>query len=788
MMSTPTTSRYLLVLGLMALAAPAFAQNTAGVGTVSGTVVNAAGAPELAVTVCLIGTMRCALTDDRGHFRLADVRPGAYPIELTPPGGSRIGRGTVDVRAGLETQLALSLPASSLREDVTVTASAFVAAEEIKTSGFLIQRAEIESSAGALQDVSRYVQGLPGVSPGAVDFRNDLIVRGGSPLENLFIVDNIEIPNINAFANFSSAGGTVSLIDSALLEDVTFLTGGYPAAYGNRVSSVLQIAQREGDRSRFRGRATVGFAGAGTVLEGPLRGGQGSWILSLRRSFLDLFTGDIGVGGVPVLYTLNGKVVIDVTPRDRVWAATVSGRDSIRLGLTEDSDVDQPLADFDIRYRGWRSANGLNWQRLLSRGVGLLGVTHSIASVTSQVKDLLFGGVPPVGTPVDETIASAPVVFREGSRETETTVKYDLTTYLPGSVKLQTGGAAKLVGLDYDTSAPLGADSPLASEPGLNPFALKRAFGTYLFGAYAQASAQLGARTSLTWGARVDRFDYLDETRVGPRLGVSVSLGGRLTWRASAGRYFQQPPFLFLTAFPQNARLDPLQADHLVTGFSVQASPRTRFSIEAYHKRYASYPVSIDFPALSLANVGDTFNTREVLFPMSSEGHGDTTGLEVMAEVKPGGRWYGQANIAFARARHAGMDGILRPGSYDSPVIANIDGGVRWPQGWLLTARMAWNRGRPYTPFDEASSIAAGRGVFDRTSVNGQRATDYFRLDLRIERTFIVSARELMIFGGVQNVTNRRNFAGYYWSRRTNTVLFQEQMGIFPLVGLEWRF
>src|SRR6187402_1808234 len=111
MMSTPTTTRSLLVLGLMALAAPAFAQNTAGVGTVSGTVVNAAGAPALAVTVCLFPSMRCALTDDRGHFRLADVRPGAYPSELTPPGGSRIGRGTVDVRAGLETQLALSLPA-----------------------------------------------------------------------------------------------------------------------------------------------------------------------------------------------------------------------------------------------------------------------------------------------------------------------------------------------------------------------------------------------------------------------------------------------------------------------------------------------------------------------------------------------------------------------------------------------------------------------------------------------------------------------------------------------------
>jgi len=793
MMSTRTSTlppRALLVLAvLLTVPSPAFSQDTAGTGTVSGTVVGAAGAPELAVTVCLVTTNRCAVTDEKGRFRLADVRPGTYQIEVTPPGGSRVPGGTVEVRAGLDAHVALTLPAATtVREAVTVTAPAFATADEIKTSAFLIQRSEIQSSAGALRDVSRYVQALPGVAPGAVDFRNDLIVRGGSPLENLFIVDNIEIPNINAFANFSSAGGSVGLVDSELIDDVTFLTGGFPAAYGPRVSSVLQIVQREGDRSRFRGRATLGFAGAGTVLEGPIGQGRGSWVFSFRRSFLDVFTDDTGIGGVPVLYTLNGKAVIDLTSRDRLWVATVSGSDRIRLGLTEETDLDRPLADFDIRYRGWRSANGLNWQRLMSRGVGLLGVTHSVADVKSQVKDLLINGVPPAAQPVEDTVAAGPVVFREGSREAETTVKYDLTTYLGKGVKLQAGGAVKWFGLNYDTSAPLGTDSPFAEEPGLNPFALQRTFRTQLFGAYAQASAQIGQRTNLTLGARVDRFDYVDDTRVGPRLGVSVKLSERVTWRASTGRYFQQPPFLFLTAFPQNSGLDPLRADHAVTGFSVQPSARVALSVEAYYKRYSSYPVSIDFPALSLANVGDTFNTREVLFPMSSDGRGEAKGIEIMAELKPGGRFYGQANIAFSSARHAGRDGVLRPGSYDSPVIANLDGGVKLSANWLLTTRLAWFRGRPYTPIDEAASIAAGRGVFDLTAVNGARSSDYFRLDLRVERSFTTRTGQLTVFGGAQNVTNRRNFAGYYWSRRTNTVQFQQQMGIFPLVGVDWEF
>ena len=281
-----------------------------------------------------------------------------------------------------------------------MTAPAFQAPVEVKTSGFVVAPREILKSAGALQDVSRYVQGLPGVAIGSNDFRNDIIVRGGSPLENLFVVDNVEIPNINAFANFASAGGTVSLLDARLLQDVTFLTGGYPAPYINRTSSVLQVTQREGNRKKFGGWATLGFAGAGAILEGPISSGKGSWVVSARRSFLDLFTQDVGFGGVPVVYSFNAKAVYDLTPRDRIWMVNIAGIDEIRLGLTDSTDLEDQIANFDIRYDGWRSATGFNWQRTFgSRGVGLLGITHSEAKVGQQVKESDGAGRAPGGCP-----------------------------------------------------------------------------------------------------------------------------------------------------------------------------------------------------------------------------------------------------------------------------------------------------------------------------------------------------------------------------------------------------
>jgi hypothetical protein len=213
-----------------------------------------------------------------------------------------------------------------VHREIDVTDSVFAAPEEVKTSNYLISAQAINESASGLKDVSRYIQTLPGVTFGSSDFRNDLVVRGGSPLENLYIVDNVEIPNINHFANFASAGGPVGMINGELIDNVTFLSGGYPAPYSNRLSSVLQVAQRDGSRDALQGQLTLGFGGAGAIGEGPL-GKKGSWILSVRRSFLDLFTRDIGIGGVPIYGNVEGKVVYDLNSSNRIWLVELGGRD-----------------------------------------------------------------------------------------------------------------------------------------------------------------------------------------------------------------------------------------------------------------------------------------------------------------------------------------------------------------------------------------------------------------------------------------------------------------------------
>jgi len=769
----------------------AWAQDTTATGSISGVVKGDAGQPAPSAQVCVQDTNRCAVTGADGTFRIPEIRAGLALLSVTVAGQPALKNIRAEVRAGLDAGVEIVLAElRAVTETVTVNDSVFVAPEEIKNSGFLIQRREVSKIAGSLQDVARYVQTLPGVVIGSNDFRNDIIVRGGSPLENLFVVDNIEIPNINAFANFASAGGTVSLLDAELLQDVTFLSGGYPSPFINRTSSVLQVAQREGSREAFSGRVTVGFAGGGTILEGPIRKGRGSWIISTRRSFLDAFTDDIGFGGVPVLYTLNAKATYDLTPRDRIWGVTVTGSDSIRLGARQqDTKDDTGASGLDIRYDGWRSANGLNWQRLMGeRAVGLLGITHSEAKVGTAVRDLLRNGPRDFSRPVDQLIAASPLVYRDNSREGETTIKYDYTAYLPVIEKLQAGGSYKIFRINYDTASPFGQNSPYSRVNDLNPFRIEQSFLAFQPGAYLQNTRNIGRRLSLTVGGRMDNYRYVSRTRFSPRAGISYRLTEKASLRLSYGQYFQQPLFLFLSAFAQNRDLTVFRADHWVAGMSYVLSPTLRFTVEAYTKAYRDYPVSSQFPALSLANVGDTFAVRDIVFPLTSAGRGRARGLEFFVEKKFTDKWFGQANFALMRSRQGGLDGVLRPSTFDYPRVVNAVGGYRFNAKWELSLRGSYLSGRPFTPFDEAASRQLNRAVFDLSRVNALRLPAYARLDLRVDRMFTVRGKPFLVFAGAQNIANRRNIAGQSWNRNTNVSKFEEQQGAFPLVGMDWRF
>ena len=781
---------------LLLIAHLLFSQDTTGVGALSGTVQSSDKQSVMAAELCITSSNNCVKSDSQGRFRFTGLRPGTYTLDVKGP-KVQLKSNPIQVAAGVESRVEITLPSiEASTQSLTVTESALVAPEEIKTSSYIVTGKDVFQNAGSLQDVSRFVQVLPGVAIGSDDFtvvlpRISSSRDAGQVAANLIAALSrpFEIDDQKMYA-----GGSVGILDANLIENVTFLTGGFPAPYINRASSVLQITQREGDRDKFGGRATLGYAGAGIIFEGPLgKSKKGSFVTSFRRTFLDLFTKDIGFGGVPVAYTFNTKLLYDLTSRDRIWLVNLTGVDNIRLGAREgqtEKDREEEVTNFDIRYKGRRSATGFNWQRVFSdRSVGLLGVTYSAARVNSSVRDLLSTGtgIPATGN-IDDLIARSQLRYSENSREGETTIKYDFTRYMGESLKLQAGGNFKSFGVSYNSQSPFGDDSPYSVRPNLNPFTLDRQFRTSQSSGYAQITGDTMKRLSYTIGGRWDNYGFISRNRFSPRASLSYRLSQRMQLKASFGQYFQQPALLFLTVFPQNQNTLPFRADHYITGLSYRFKNGVLFTVEGYRKNYKDYPVASQFPSLSLANLGDTFAVRTILFPLESAGRGSAQGLELYAEKRFGEKWFAIGNLSFSKSRQAGLDGIERPSSFDYNRIANITGGYRLTQKWELSVRASYLSGRPYTPFDTRLSTQQSRAIFDLNRVNAERLPDYFRLDLRADRRFTVKGKPVLFFIGAQNITNRKNTAGFTWNRRLNTQLVNEQLGLFPTIGLDWRF
>jgi hypothetical protein len=767
-----TMSSMLLVLAPTLCAG----QDTTGNASVRGTVVDEGSRNVLpGATVCLqADILRCATTDSSGQFRIGDLRAGKYPVEIRLQEQQQAQKVMVEIHAGVDNAFELSVARLDVvREHIDVVESVFAVPEAVKTSNYLISPQVIGDSAGALKEVSRYLQTLPGVTFGGNDFRNDIVVRGGSPLENLYIVDNVEIPNINHFANFASAGGPVGMINSELLDNVTFLSGGYPSPYSNRLSSVLQVTQREGSRDRFHGQATLGFGGVGTIVEGPL-GKKGSWIVSARRSFLNLFTSDIGIGGVPIYTNVEGKLVYDLNTTNRIWLVDLGGWD--RIKIRPDGTKEAEAADpNNIDYQGRRNASGLNWQQIIGdRGVGLVGMTYATATVSADVRDI--------------QLADA-LVGRNRSTEDELSLKYDLTLDVPVLQRLQIGASEHWFRIDYDEQSPIGIRNPYSPAPGrVNALLLREEFWTPQANAYFQITRNLGPRMSLTAGGRVDRYTYLHATRFSPRLGLAYRVVHRLTANVSVGRYYQQPFFSFLLADPINRGLAPMRADHYVAGLSYLPSSSVRATVEVYEKRYSDYPVALQYPQISLASAGDDYGPSYFLLPMTSAGRGRARGVEFFVEKKLISRLYGQMNFSVSQAQHAALDGILRPGAFDSPRVFNATGGYRIGKRWEAALRVVALSGRPYTPFDQLLSQRQDRGIFDLSLVNAVRAPSYQRVDFRFDRAIRAWGGDMNVYFGLQNAFNRKNVQAYTWNLITNQQQVEHQLGIFPLGGLEWKF
>ena len=386
-----------VVLGAGVLCS-AHAQDAVRAGSVHGSVIDAATQQPLpGAAIVVLDRGLDTVTGDRGRFVVAGVPVGLHRLQVVLAGYEPAILHDVVVRANRITTVAVALDeAVGVREVVEVTPDYFSADEEEAVSTVSFSFEEIRRSPGAAGDVSRMLQMLPSIGIQA-DQRNDLIVRGGSPVENLTVVDNIEIPSINHFSTQGASGGGIGMLNTDLIADVSFSAGGFSAEHGDRLSSVMVVTQREGNRSEFDAEISASMVGAGVLLEGPLALGRGAWVLSARRSFLDLIAPAIGTGGVVPQYSnVQGMATLDVGPTHRIRLLGLGGFDALH-----EDDRDGEVIANTHQYVG-----GANWRWLWSGdGYAETSLAYTRSAYRVSVTDAPAGGM------------RGPLLFDNESRE-----------------------------------------------------------------------------------------------------------------------------------------------------------------------------------------------------------------------------------------------------------------------------------------------------------------------------------------------------------------------------------
>jgi hypothetical protein len=743
---------------------PVFAQS----GILEGVVVDKASQERLpAATVQVLGTTLGASTDLEGKFSIQDIPVGTYQVRVSLVGYEPLVLSDIVVTVARPAELVLKLHQTDIDlEGVEVLASYFQRNPDAPVSLQTLSYEEIRRSPGGFEDILRAISVLPGVAQ-VQNGRNDLVVRGGAPSENLYTIDNIEIPNINHFGTQGAAGGPLSYVNLDFVRETSFSTGGFGARYGDKLSSVLNIDLRDGRSDRLGGKATVAATQFGLNLEGPIDK-SGSFVFSARRSYLDIIFKSAGFSFVPEYWDFLGRVSYKLDQQNELTFLAIGAIDDVNFFYRDAEDAynnSRILGTAQNQY-----ASGFTLRHLFSSGFATFTLGRSFISYDGVQRDSLLNPI-----------------FTNRSEEGETSLKGDVVMKLTPHTEFSFGAQARRVTFDGNLALP--GFSTSFGETLSVQVQDYRSTGTKS-AAYAQLSHHVWDRLVLTLGGRLDFFDLL-ETKfyAAPRASVAYEWTPLTTITASAGVYYQSPSSIWLVANPDNRRMKATRADQYILG--VEHLLRTDFKVrlEGFLKEYGNYPASVDRPYLVLANTGGGFGGAEDNFasfgldPLVSEGTGRSYGVELLLQKKLSEiPLYGLASVTLSRNAFTALDGIERSGAYDQQVILNLTAGYQFDERWEASMKFRFATGRPYTPFTST-------GTQNVSEYNSLRVDAGHGLDIRVDRRWNFSSWNLIAYVDIQNIYNNKGSGTVRWNAREQRVESNENaIGILPSIGVSAEF
>ena len=718
------------------------------------------------VNIQILGTDRGVATNLDGEFKISNLEPGTYQIRVSAVGYATIIKSDIVVNTAKPTILLLKLISAAIElNGVTVKAGYFEKDPSSTGSVANLSYEEIRRSPGGFEDVVRALSILPGVAQANAG-RNDLVVRGGAPSENLYIVGGFIVPNINHFGTQGAAGGPLSFINLDFVNETNFSSGGFSALYGDKLSSVLSIDLREGRKDRLGGKGTISASQFGFNLEGPLSG-SGDFFMSVRRSYLDFIFNAAGFNFVPEYYDAITKFNYNLDSRNRLSLLFIGAFDKTKFNNKDSEDLYSNSRILGSNQNSYLF--GFSYRHLFNEGFFTLSLSRNFTDYDSFQRDTLLNPI-----------------FLNLSREGENEIKGDLVYKLSKDSELNFGASLKLIKFSADIKLPNFITS-FGEKLSITSLSDESRFTKSAM--YTQYSTNLYDGLRITAGIRGDYFDGISSKfYVSPRFAAALMLDEVSTLNFSLGRYSQSPSYIWLIADPSNRNLSFVKVTQTVLGYERMLQEDIKMKVEGFYKKYGDYPSSVLRPYLVLANTGAGFGGGDDNFssfglePLVSAGSGDVHGIEFSLQKKsseiPG---YGILSITWSESNFRGLDNVKHPAAYGQNWIVNLSGGYIFNKKWEASFRFRFATGTPYTPFNSDGSQSV-------SNYNSVRFSPVHSLDLRVDRRWDFEKWALITYLDIQNVYNNKDSFYIRWDYRTGTVDRRSSIGLLPSIGVSLEF
>jgi outer membrane receptor protein involved in Fe transport len=615
-------------------------------------------------------------------------------------------------------------------EEITITPGLFAIAQGEAAKRQAIEKERIAAIPATLDDIYRVLQLMPGVTF-SDDYSAHFHVRGGEQNENLILLDGIEIYDPYHLKNI---GGAVGVMNMEIIDKMAIMTGGFEARYGDRLSSVVAIENRNGHAERLTGSLGAGGTGISLLLESPLPHGSG--LISFRKSFLKEaaeLLNPTSYTFAPSFYDLQAKVALSVTPRHQLQYTLLYSRDNSYL---EQWRGDRDLyADYGNAYHGfvWKYTAGANLY------------AECIASFGENFWNNRSGESEKEHLDLNENTCSGYLNgFPHPRHELSGGLSFKQITY---SCEIETG--------------------ELSTEQQELEDLVQSYFGsqtisqhTWKLAGFIQDKYQLSGRLSMNAGLRYDYFEYNDDQQTSPRVGLAFRLNDNTLCRAAWGHYFQAPLYAELTN-SKGAGSNPRaqKSTHYVLGMERYFSPHLSLRIESYYKtleRMIGHYFTVDAqsgqPELRYGN------------PYS----GSCRGIELFLQGRLSASLFLWATYAYSRAtleasfvnwQKAAIEKKTIPRFTDQPHNLSLFVSWRLPRKWELNLKWRYLSGIPYTPMSPLSVAEGFRWQYSEPY--SARYPAYQRLDLRLGKNLIAGRFRIATFLEVKNLCNHRNVLLY---------------------------